>query len=186
MFSLGRKKRFHQRNILKIKKLAWLKNFSRLPSGSHFDDAATFHGRKYAQGSTAPPRGQPPPDARSFQSNITVGSPGFMTRFGGGRFSSFSRIYMGGAINGGTRKWRVYKGKSWKIRLRWMIWGYPHLWKSPYSSQGLKLSLPCQTWWSFSRRCCLVLGGPHRVGQVMFTASPSGGLCHSHDLCFFF
>ena len=31
--------------------------------------------------------------------------------------------------NRGTPKWMVYNGKS---LLKWMIWGYPYLWKHPY------------------------------------------------------
>ena len=36
--------------------------------------------------------------------------------------------HMGVSINGDTPKWLVYKKPSYK----WMIWGYPHLWKPPY------------------------------------------------------
>ena len=38
-------------------------------------------------------------------------------------------IYMGVSKNRGTPKWMVYNGKT---LLKWMIWGYPYLWKHPY------------------------------------------------------
>ena len=46
---------------------------------------------------------------------------------------------MGVSINGGTPNWLVYKGKS---PLKWMIWGYPHLWKPPNMFPNKKCSKP--------------------------------------------
>ena len=43
---------------------------------------------------------------------------------------------MGGSWNGCTPNWMVYNGRSY---LKWMIWGYPHLWKPPHELQGLTL-----------------------------------------------
>ena len=36
---------------------------------------------------------------------------------------------VGASINGEFLKWMVYHGLSGQILLKWIIWGYPHLWK---------------------------------------------------------
>ena len=36
------------------------------------------------------------------------------------------------SINGGTPTYMVYNGKSMKISLKWMLWGYPYVSKPPY------------------------------------------------------
>ena len=38
---------------------------------------------------------------------------------------------------------------SWKTLLKWMIWGYPYLWKHPYTQQQSRHHLFC-FWKSFS------------------------------------
>ena len=53
------------------------------------------------------------------------------------------------SINGGNQKWMVYNGKSVKIPLKCMIWGYPpisgnlHKYKQNVISERVIVEAPC-------------------------------------------
>ena len=48
--------------------------------------------------------------------------------------ANFKMNFSSVTIWGFPKKWGIPRmdGLSWKIPLKWMIWGYPHLWKPPY------------------------------------------------------
>ena len=66
----------------------------------------------------------------------------------------------GGFLNWGyPHSWMVYKGKSMKIPLNWMIWGYPHFRKPPYGG-FLEWSYP-NSWMAYKGKHHQDDLGPH-------------------------
>ena len=63
-----------------------------------------------------------------------------------GAWAKFRTKYHLGIWEGYPNSWMVYSGKSHKWWFRWVIWGYPHFSKPPFS-KAMFIWANCWRWW---------------------------------------